>query len=138
MCAASTLSISSFRTASSACTLSISCFDTAGKYLPVLSGFRTAYSQSSQYLGLLSTRNITVYIMAASTPILSVLRLRVALEHLSVKPLFYPERQEFSFCGNIPYTSYVLDSTQPVTKYSVATSTSRNFFVFMFTPQVLN
>ena len=41
-----------------------------------------SYSHYSQYLGLLSTRNI----LAASSPILSVLGLRFAFEHLSVKP----------------------------------------------------
>ena len=49
-----------------------------------------SYSHYSQYLGLLSTRSI----LAASTPILSVLGLRFVVEHLSVKPSCYPEHQE--------------------------------------------
>ena len=44
-----------------------------------------SYSRYSEYLGLLSTRNI----LAASAPILSVLGLRFVLEHLFVKPLYY-------------------------------------------------
>ena len=43
-----------------------------------------SYSHYSEYLGLLSTRNI----LAASTPILSVLGLRFVLEHLSMKPSY--------------------------------------------------
>ena len=48
-----------------------------------------SYSQHSQYLSLLSTRSI----LAASTLIISVLGRRVVLEHLSVKPSVYSDRQ---------------------------------------------
>ena len=105
-CTASTLSISRFCTA---CTPSISCFDTAGTYLPVLSGFRTAHtfstlsnwalsvlaicgpSQYSQYFGrqysyTLSTRTTNC---SRASPV------------VSVKPLFYPERQENIFFAGI-------------------------------------
>ena len=57
-----------------------------------------SYSHYSQYAGLLSTRNI----LAASTPILSVLGLRFFLEHLFVKPLYCLEHQEPHLsCGDI-------------------------------------
>ena len=49
----------------------------------MLSGFGTARTLYSQYVGLLSTRNI----LTASTPILLALALRFVLERLSVKPL---------------------------------------------------
>ena len=79
-------------------------------------------------MGLLSTRNVLV----ASTPLLSVLGPRIVLENLlyeiKVKPLFYSEPQETFILPE--YTVYVLDFTQPVTKYYVATSTSRNFSNF--------
>ena len=69
-------------------------------------------SHYSQYLGLLSTRDS----MAASTPILSGLGLRLVLEHLSVrKPLFYIELQETSTILE-EYKLYVLCLTRPVTK----------------------
>ena len=44
---ASTLSISRFCNADIVCTPSTSCFDTAGTYLPVLSGFRTAHTRNT-------------------------------------------------------------------------------------------
>ena len=57
---------------------------------------------------------------------------------ISMFCFFYPERQETFISGE--YMLYVvLDFTQPVTKYHVATSTSRNYLhLLMYTPQALH
>ena len=90
----------------------VACFDTADTPCLYSRGSVLPCSHYSQYLGLLSTRDS----MAASTPILSGLGLRLVLEHLSVrKPLFYIELQETSTILE-EYKLYVLCLTRPVTK----------------------
>ena len=71
-----------------------------------------SYLHYSQYVGLLSTRNILAGIN--STPILSVLGLRLVLEHSSVKPLCCPQHQEPFILGG--YILYLLYLPEPVTK----------------------
>ena len=90
-CPASTLSTSRFCAADIACTPKYFVFRYRGYIVSCAIGvpYYCSYSHCPQYLGLSSNRNI----LAAGTPILSVLELRLVTDHLTVNPLCHPECQ---------------------------------------------
>ena len=122
-----------------ACTPSISCFDTSGTYFSVLSGFRTAHTLCYLSIWAFSILAICAVLALFWPPVLQYAQYShyELFSSIFLRNLYFTvSAKKCIFCGNI--IMCVLDLTQPFIKYSVATLTSRSFFVVAFALQALN